>query len=222
MDCSPPGSSVHGIFQARVLDWGAITFSRATTKNYYKQIEPKSTLFFSHSGCPTLWDPMDCSIPGFPVLHCLPDFAQPHVHWVKDANQPSQPLSSPSLPALNLSQHQSLFQWVGFSHQVPKVLELQLQHQSLWWISRIDFLSDWLVWSPCSPRDSQESSPTPQFKSIDSSVLSLLMVECSRLYMTTGKTISLSIRTFISQVMSQLTNMLSSFVTAFPRRPSIF
>ena len=79
-----------------------------------------------------------------------------------------------SPPAFNLSQHQGLFQWVGFSHQVPKVLELQLQHQSFQWIFRIDFLWDWLVWSPCSPRESQESSPTPQFKGISSSVLSLL------------------------------------------------
>ena len=79
----------------------------------------------------------------------------------------------PSAPAFNLSQHQGLFQWVGSSHQVAKVLELQPQHQSLQWIFRIDFLWNWLVWSPCSPRDSQESSPAPQFKSINSSVLSL-------------------------------------------------
>ena len=60
--------------------------------------------------CPTLCDPMDCSMPGFPELHCLPEFAQTHVHQVSDAIQPSYPLSSPSPPALNLSQHQSLFQ----------------------------------------------------------------------------------------------------------------
>ena len=64
-------------------------------------------------------------------------------------------------PALSLSQYQGLFQWVDSSHQVAKVLELQLQHQSFQWIFRVDFLEDWLVWSPCSPRDSQESSPTP-------------------------------------------------------------
>ena len=71
-----------------------------------------------------------------------------------------------------LSQHQALFQWVSSSHQVAKVLELQ--HQSFQWIFRADFLEDWLVWSPCSPRDSQESSPAPQFKSISSLVLSPL------------------------------------------------
>ena len=60
--------------------------------------------------CPTLCDPMDCSMPGFPELHCLPEFTQTHVHQVSDAIQPSYPLSSPSPPALNLSQHQSLFQ----------------------------------------------------------------------------------------------------------------
>ena len=73
----------------------------------------------------------------------------------------------------SLFQHQSLFQWVSFLHEVAKLLELQLQHQSLQWIFRVDFLSSWLVWSPCSPRDSQESSPAPQFKSINSSALSL-------------------------------------------------
>ena len=79
-----------------------------------------------------------------------------------------------SLPAFNLSQHQDLFQWVSSSHHVVKVLELRFQHQSFQWIFRTDFFQDWLVCSPCSPRDSQESSPTPQFKSINSSAFSLL------------------------------------------------
>jgi len=117
--------------------------------------------------CPTLCDPMDHSTPGFPIHHQLLELAQTHVHWVSDAIQPSHPLSSPSPPAFNLSQHQSLFQWISSSHQVAKVLEFQLQHQSFQWIFRTDFLQDWLVWSPCSPRDSQECSPTPQFKSIN-------------------------------------------------------
>ena len=84
--------------------------------------------------CPTLCDPMDCSTPGFPVLHHLLEFAQNHVHWVDDAIQPSHPLSSPSHPTLDLSQHQGLFQWVSSSHQVAKVLELQPQHQSFQWV----------------------------------------------------------------------------------------
>ena len=87
-----------------------------------------------------LCDPMDCSTPGLPVHHQLPEFTQTHVHWVSDAIQPSHPLSSPSPPALNLSQHQGLFQWVSSSHQVAKVLEFQLQHQFFQWIFRTDFL----------------------------------------------------------------------------------
>ena len=124
--------------------------------------------------CPTPCDPMNHSTPGLLVDHQLPEFTQTHVHWVSDAIQPSHPLSSPSPPALNPSQHQGLFKWVSSSHQVAKVLEFQLQHQSFQWIFRTDILQNGLVGSPCSPRDSQESSPTPQFKSINSSALSFL------------------------------------------------
>ena len=88
--------------------------------------------------CLTLCNPMDCSMPSFPVLHYLPEFAQTHNHWVNDAIQPSHPLSPPSPPAFNLSQHQGLFQRVASSHQVAKVLELQLQ--SFQWIFSVDFL----------------------------------------------------------------------------------
>ena len=128
----------------------------------------------SHSVCPTLCDPMDCSTPGLPVHQQLLEFPQTHVHWVGDAIQPSHPLSSPSPPTFNLSQHWGLFKWVSSSHQAVKGLKFQLQHQSFQWIFRTDFLYDWLVGSPCSSRDSQESSPTPQFKSINSLVLSFL------------------------------------------------
>ena len=89
---------------------------------------------------PTLCDPMNCRTPGFSVHHYLPEFAQTHVHWVSDAIQPSHPLLPPSPLDLNFSQHQGLFQWVSSSHQVAKVLELQLQHQSFQWIFRTDFL----------------------------------------------------------------------------------
>ena len=88
------------------------------------------------------------------------------------AIQPSHPLSTPSPPAHNPSQHQSLFQWVSSSHEVAKVLEFQLQHQSLQRNPRVDLLQNELVGSPCSPRDSQESSPTLQFKRINSWPLS--------------------------------------------------
>ena len=124
--------------------------------------------------CPTLCDPMDCSTPGLPVYHQLPEFTQTHVHWVSDAIQPSHPLSSPSPPTFNLSQHQGLFQWVSSLRQVAKLLEFQLQHQSFQWTPMTGLLYDGLVGSPCSPRDSQESSPTPQIKSINSSALSFL------------------------------------------------
>ena len=123
--------------------------------------------------CLTLCDPMNFSTPGLPVHHQLPESTQTHVHWVDDAIQPSHPLSSPS-PAPNLSQHQGLFKLVSSSHQVAKVLVFQLQHQSFQWTPRTDLLQDGLVGSPCSPWDSQESSPTPQFKSINSSALSFL------------------------------------------------
>ena len=88
----------------------------------------------------TLCNPMDCSTPGFPVLHYVPEFAQTHVYWVGDAIQPSHPLLPAFPPALNLSHHQGLFQWIGSSNQMAKVLELQLQHQSFQWIFRVDFL----------------------------------------------------------------------------------
>jgi len=120
----------------------------------------------------TLCDPVNCSTPGLPVHHQLPEFT--HVHQVGDAIQPSHPLSSPSPPASSPSQHQGLFQWVNSLHEVAKVLEFQLQHHSFQRNPRADLLQNGLVESPCSPRDSQESSPTPQFKSINSSALSLL------------------------------------------------
>ena len=123
--------------------------------------------------CPTLCNPMDCNTTGLAIHHQLLELTQTHFHWVSDAIQPSHTLSSPSL-TFNLFQHQSLFKWVSSSHQMAKVLEFQLQHQSFQWIFRTDFLQDGLIVSPCSLRDSQESFPTPQFKSINSLALSLL------------------------------------------------
>ena len=89
--------------------------------------------------CPTLCDPMDYSTSGLPVHHQLPEFTQTHVHWVGNAIQPSHPMSSPS-PTSSLFQHQGLFQWVSSKHQMAKVLEFQLQHQSFQWIFRTDLL----------------------------------------------------------------------------------
>ena len=96
--------------------------------------------------CPTLCDPMDCSTPGLPVYHQLLEPTQTHVHWVGDAIQPSHPLSSPSPPTLNLSQHQGLFKRVSSSHQVAKVLDIQLQHQSFQWTPRTDLTLFKISW----------------------------------------------------------------------------
>ena len=92
--------------------------------------------------CPTLWNSMDRSMPGFPVHHQLSEFAQTHVHWVADAIQPPHPLSPPSPLAVNLSQRQSLFQWVSPSYQVAKVLELQLSPSNEY-SGLISFRIDW-------------------------------------------------------------------------------
>ena len=121
------------------------------------------------------------------------------------------PLSSP----FNLSQHQGLFKWVSSSHQVAKVLEFKLQHQSFQWTFRTDFLQDELVGSPCSPRGSQESSPTSQFKSINSSVLSFLYSPNLTSIHDYGKTIALTRWIFVSKVMSLLFNMLFRLVITF-------
>ena len=104
--------------------------------------------------CPTLCNPMNHSTPGLPLHHQYPEFTQNHIHRVSDAIQPSHPLSSPSPPAPNPSQHQSLFQWVNSSHEVAKVLEFQLQHHSFQRNPKADLLQNGLDGSPCSPRDS--------------------------------------------------------------------
>ena len=162
--------------------------TRSLTHNMHFEITLAQVSWFTSvpQSCPTLCDPMDCSTPGFPVHNQLPELTHTHVHRVGEAIQPSHPLLSPS-PAFNLAQRQGLFQWVSSSHQVIKVLEFQLQHQSFQWIFRTDFLWDWLVWSPCSSRNSQEFSPTPHFKSINSLALSLLYLQLSHPYMTIEK-----------------------------------
>ena len=159
---------------------------------------------------------MDCCPPSFPILHHFPGFAQTHVHWVSDAIQPSH-------PAFNRCQHQDLFRWFGSSHEVVKVLELQLQHQSFQWIFRIDFLYNWLVWSLCCQRESLKS--LLQHDSWKASILrcpALFMVQLSHAYMTTGKTIALTRWIFVGKVISLLFNMLSRFVIAFLSRSTSF
>ena len=108
---------------------------------------------------------MNHSTPGLPVHHQLLEFTQTHVYRVSDAIQASHPLLSPSLLTPNSSQHQGLFQWVNSSPEVAKVLEFQLQHHYFQRNPRADLLQNGLVRSVCSPKDSHESSPTPQFRS---------------------------------------------------------
>ena len=114
----------------------------ATEEQYLKVISiiEKASVQFSYSIVSDCLWPTDCSMPGLLVHHQLPEFTQTHVHWVSDAIQPSYPLSSPSPLTFNLSQQQGLFKWVSSSHQVAKVLEFQLQHQSFQWTVRTDFL----------------------------------------------------------------------------------
>ena len=152
---------------------------------------------------------MDCSVPGLPVYHPLPEFTQTHVHWVGDAIQPSYPLSSPSPPTLNFSQHQGLFKWVSSSLQVAKVLEFQLQHQSFQEYSGlISFRMDWL--DLLAVQGMLKS--LLQHHSSKASILrcsTFFLVQLSHSYVTTGKTIALTRWTFIGKVMSLLFNMHS-------------
>jgi len=152
----PRGLRVHGILQARIREWVAVPFSRWSSQprdrtqvsliagrffTNWATREARSVQFSSITqSCLTLCDPMDHSTPGLPVHHQLSEFTQTHAHWIGDAIQPSHSLLSPSPLALNLSQHQGLSKWVNSLHQVAKVLEFQLQHQSFQWIFRTDFL----------------------------------------------------------------------------------
>ena len=123
--------------------------------------------------CLTLCNPMDCSTPGLPVHHQLQSLLKPmSIALVMPSNHLI--LCGPLLLPPSIILSIGLFKWISSSNQVAKVLEFQLQHQSFQWIFRTDFLSDGLLGSPCSPRNSQESSPTPQFKSINSLALSFL------------------------------------------------
>ena len=125
--------------------------------------------------CPTLCNSMTWSMLGFPVFYYLPEFVRTYVHWVSDAIQLSHPLLSPSLPAPNLSQHQGVFQWVVSSHQVARVLAIQLQHQSFQWISSVHWFPLGLTcWISLKSKDFKESSTVPQFKKTNALVLILL------------------------------------------------
>ena len=158
---------------------------------------------------------MNRSMPDLPVHLQLPESTQTHVNWVGDAIQPSYPLSYPSSPALNLSQHQDLFQWVRSSHQVAKVLKFQLQHQSFQWTpGLISFRMDWL--DLLAVQGILKS--LLQHHSSKASILwcsAFFIVQLSHPYMTTGKTIALARQTLVDKVMSLLFNMLSRLVITF-------
>ena len=172
--------------------------------------------------CPTLCNPMDCSTPGLPVHHQLLEFIQTHVHWVGDAIQPFDPLFpfSSSLQSFPASGYFPMSQFFASGGQN---IEFQLQHQSFQWIFRTRFLQDGLVGSPCSPGDSQESSPIPQFKSINSSVLSFLYSPTLTSIHDHRKTRALTRWTFVGKAVSLLFNKVSRLVITFiPRRKHLF
>ena len=151
--------------------------------------------------CPTLCDPMNHSTPGLPAHHQLPESTQTQVHWVGDAIQPSHPLSSPSPPAL--TQHQGLFKWLSSPHQVAKVLEFQLQHQTFHVHPGLIFRMDWL--DLLAVQGTLKS--LLQHHSSKASVLrhsAVFIVQLSHSYMTTGKTIALTRGTFVDKVMSTM------------------
>ena len=170
--------------------------------------------------CPTPCDPMDCNTPGFPVHHQLLQLAQTHVH---QSVMPTNHLILCCSPFFNLSQHQDLSKWLSSLHQMAKVLEFQLQHQSLQLIFRVDFFRtdslDLLAgWGTLNS--------LLQHHTLKASILQLsafFMVQFSHPYMTTGKTIALAIWTFISKVISLLFNMLWRFDISFlPRSKHVF
>ena len=152
---------------------------------------------------------MTCSMPGFPVLRYLLEFAHTHVHWVGDAIQQSHPLSSPFPPAFNLSQHQGLFKWVSSSHQVAKYWCFSFSiSPSNEYSGLIFFRIDWF--DLLAVQGTLKS--LLQHQSSKASILqcsAIFVVHLSHPYMTTGKTTALTRRTFVGKVLSLLFNMLS-------------
>ena len=160
---------------------------------------------------------MDCSISCFPILHCHSEFAQTRVHCVDDAIQPSHPLSLPSPPALSISQHQGLFQWISSSHQVAKLLELQLQHQYFQWIFRVNIL--WEIRIDLLDLLAVQGTHRSllQNHSWKESILwhsAFFVVQFLQPDMNTGKTIVLTVWSFVGKVKSLLFNTLSNFLIA--------
>ena len=175
--------------------------------------------------CPTLCNPMDCSTPGFPVHHQLLELAQTHVHWVSDAIQPSHPLSSPSPPAFNLSQHQGLR---VFSNESVLCLRWPKYWSFTFSISpsneysgvisfRMDCLDLLAVQGTLRSLLLQHHSSKASIFQCSA----FFIIQLSHPYMTTGKTIALTRQTFVDKVMSPLFNMLSRLVTTFFQGASV-
>ena len=165
--------------------------------------------------CPTLCNPVDYSTPCFPVHYHLLELAQTYVHWVGDAIQPSHPLTSPSPPAFNLTQHQGLFQWVGSLHQVAEYWSLTSSiSSSSEYSGLISFRIDWFdllaVQGTLKSLLQHHSS-----KALILWCSAFFMVQLSHPYMPTEKTIALTRLTYVFKVMSLLFNMLSRLVIAF-------
>ena len=186
---------------------------------------PMSSLLISYicgfsvaKSCPTVCNPMDSSMPGSLVLHYLPEFAQIHVHWVGYLSNHLILCCPPSSFTFNLSQHWDHFQWVGFLHQVAKVLELQLQQQFFHEYSGlISFRIDWL--DLLAVRETLKS--VLQHHGLKASVLwhsAFFMDQLSHLYLTSGEYIALALQNFVDKVMSLLFNTLSRFaIASIPR-----
>ena len=165
--------------------------------------------------CLILCDPMNDSTPRLPVHHQLSEFTHTHVHWVGDAIQLSQPLLSPSPPALNLSQHQGLFKWVSSLHQWLKCWTFSFNiSPSNECSGLISFKMDWL--DLLAVQGTLKSLPQPH--SSKASILlcsTFIIIQLSHSYMTTGRTIVLMRQTLVGKVMSLLFNMLSRLVITF-------
>ena len=195
-----------------------------TTDTYPPSVFFQASVQFSSvtQSCPTLCDPMNCSTPGLPVntnsrsslrLTSIKS-VMPSSHLILCCPLLLLPPIPPSIKVFS-NESTLRMRW-------PKYWSFSFRHHSFQRKPRVDLLQNGLVGPPCSPRDSQESSPTPQFKSINSSVLSFFTVQLSHPYMTTGKTIALTRWTLVGKVMSLLLNMLSRLVTISFQGVSVF
>ena len=234
MDYSPPGSSVHGIFQAAILEWLPFPFPRdlldpgikpaslASAGRFFTTAPPGKPqilplLLFSRPVMfNSLW-PNGLQHARPPCLSPSPEVCQsscPLHQWCHPAISSSDTVFSFSPQSFPASGSNELFfQWVGCSHQMTKILEHQ--HQSFQWVFRVDFRKDWLLWSPCCPRDFQEFPVIPQFEGINSLALYLLYSPDLTAIHDHWEDHRLTIQTFVGRVMSMLFHTLSRFVTIF-------